>query len=155
MKYVTPRNDAEIQTWPEMHRSHPSRRARMRAHSLLLSHQGVAIPHSARMYQVDRRSVSGWMDRWHTRGLVGVYDPPGAGRPPILRMEEQHKGQQDLQQDPKDLQRVVYHLEQETTKRVSTKTIKRFLKKNAMSGNGFATHPRHHLIHRRMRAAKR
>jgi Homeodomain-like domain-containing protein len=72
MKYVTPLNDAEIQTLHEMHRYHPSRRARMRAHSLLLSHQGVAIPHMARMYQVDRRSVSGWMDRWHTRGFVGV-----------------------------------------------------------------------------------
>ena len=129
MKYVTPLNDTEIQTLHEMHRSHPSRRARMRAHSLLLSHQGVSIPHIARIYQVDRRSVSGWIDRWHLRGLVGLYDQPGAGRPPTLSIEEQHKVQQYLQQYPKDLKRVVYQLEQETTKRVSTKTIKRVLKK--------------------------
>ena len=70
-------------------------------------------------------------------------------------MDEQHKVQQDLQQYPKDLQRVVYQLEQETTKRVSTKTIKRFLKKTAMSGNGFDNHLRNHLIHRSMSAAKR
>lgn len=129
MKYVTPLNDVEIQTLHEMHRSHPSRRVRMRAHSLLLSHQGVSIPHIARIYQVDRRSVSGWIDRWHTRGLGGLYDQPGAGRRPLLNLDEQHKVEQYLQQYPKDLKRVVYQLEQETTKRVSTKTIKRFLKK--------------------------
>ena len=155
MKYVTPLHDAEIQTLHAMHRSHPSRRARMRAHSLLLSHQGYSMPHIARVYQVDRRSVSGWIDRWHTRGLVGLYDQPGAGRPPLLNREEQHKVEQYLHQYPKDLKRVVDQLEQETTKRVSTKTIKRFLKKNAMSGNGFDNHPRHPLSHRSMSAAKR
>jgi transposase len=133
----------------------PHRRARMRAHSLLLSHQGVSIPHIARIYQVDRRSVSGWIDRWHTRGLGGLYDQPGAGRRPLLNMDEQHKVEQYLQQYPKDLKRVVYQLEQETTKRISTKTLKRFLKKNVMSGNGFDNHPRNPLIHRSMSAAKR
>jgi transposase len=112
-----------------MHRYHPSRRARMRAHSLLLSHQGVSIPHIARIYQVDRRSVSTWIDRWQTRGLVGLYDQPGAGRRPILSVDEQHKVQQYLQQYPQDLKRVVHQLEQETRTRVSTKTIKRFIKK--------------------------
>jgi transposase len=130
MKYVTPLNDAEIQTLSDMHRYHPSRRARMRAHSLLLSHQGLAIPHIARIYQVDRRSVSSWIDRWQTQGLVGLYDQPGAGRRPMLSADEQQKVRQYLQQYPKDLKQVVQKLEQDTTKRVSTKTIKRFIKKN-------------------------
>ena len=72
MKYVAPLTEVEIQTLHEMHRHHPSRRARMRAHSLLLSHQGVSMPHIASMYQVDYRSVSSWIDQWQTRGLVGL-----------------------------------------------------------------------------------
>ena len=44
MKYVTPLNDAEIETLRQMHAYHPSRRARMRAHSLLLSHQRYPHP---------------------------------------------------------------------------------------------------------------
>ena len=72
MKYVAPLRDAEIQTLHDLHRYHPSRRARMRAHSLLLSHQGYSIPHIAQFYQVDRRSVSTWIDRWQTMGLVGL-----------------------------------------------------------------------------------
>jgi transposase len=129
MKYVAPLQDDAIETLREMHRHHPSRRARMRAHSLLLSHQGISIPRIAQIYQVDRRSISGWIDRWHTKGLIGLYDQPGAGRQPKLNAEEQQKVQQYLQTYPKNLKRVVYELEQETQKRVSTKTIKRLIKK--------------------------
>jgi Homeodomain-like domain len=71
MKYVAPLRDAEIHTLHDMHRYHPSRRARMRAHSLRLSHQGDSLPHLAHVYQVDRRRVSPWLDRWQTMGLVG------------------------------------------------------------------------------------
>src|SRR5262252_9503510 len=129
MKYVAPLRDDEIQTLHDLHRYHPSRRARMRAHSLLLSHRGWSIPHIAQFYQVDRRSVSTWLDRWQTMGLVGLYDQPSSGRPPLLNDAEQHKVYAYLQQYPKDLKKVVQALEQETTKRVSTKTIKRLIKK--------------------------
>ena len=52
MKYIAPLRDDEIQTLHDMPRYHPARRARIRAHSLLLSHQGFSIPHIARFYQV-------------------------------------------------------------------------------------------------------
>ena len=140
MKYVAPLRDAEIQTLHDMHRSHPARRARMRAHSLLLGHQGFSIPHIARFSQVDRRSVSTWLDRWQTMGLVGLYDQPGSGRRPLLNADEQQKVHTSLRQYPKDLKKVVQALEHETAKRVSTKTIKRLIKKTALSGNGAGNH---------------
>ena len=65
-----------------------------------------------------------------TISLVGLYDQPGAGRRPLLSLDEQQKVQQYLQDSPKDLKKVVHQLEQETGKRVSTKTIKRLIKKN-------------------------
>ena len=71
MKYVAPLREDEIQTLHDLHRYHPSRRARMRAHSLLLSHRGCSISYIAQFSQVDRRSVSTWIDRWQTMGLVG------------------------------------------------------------------------------------
>ena len=88
------------------------------------------MPHIARIYQVAYRSVSSWIDQWQTRGLVGLYDQPGAGRRPTLSHDEQQKVQQYLQDSPKDLKKVVHQLEQETKKRVSTKTIQRLMKKN-------------------------
>jgi transposase len=155
MKYVAPLRDDEIQTLQDMHRYHPARRARMRAHSLLLSHQGFSIPHIARFYQVDRRSVSTWIDRWQTMGLVGLYDQPGGGRRPLLNDEEQQKVHAYLAQYPKDVKKVVQALEQETTKRVSTKTIKRLIKKTAMSGNGSGNPPPKRLTLTNMNVVKR
>jgi len=79
----------------------------------------------AQVYQVDRRRVSTWLDRWQPMGLVGLSDKPGSGRRPLLNAEEQPKVHDYLQQYPKDLKKVVQALEPETAKRVSTKPIKR------------------------------
>jgi transposase len=130
MKYVTPLSDAAIETLHQMHAHHPSRRARMRAHSLLLSHQRYPIPQIARLYQVDQRRVSAWIDRWQAWGLVGLYDRPRSGRPAIFTAEEQQKVYEYLNDSPKDVKKVVEAMEQKTQKRVSTKTIKRFIKKS-------------------------
>jgi transposase len=130
MKYVTPLNDAEIETLRQMHAYHPSRRARMRAHSLVLSHQRYTIPQIARLYQVDQRRVSAWIERWQAWGLVGLYDRPRSGRPPIFNAEEQQKVYEYLDDSPKDVKKVVETMEQKTSKRVSTKTIKRLIKKS-------------------------
>src|SRR6266567_7424678 len=130
MTYVAPLTAVEIHTLHEMHRFHPSRRARMRAHSLLLSHHGVSMPHIARISQVDYRSVSSWIDPLETRGFVGFYDQPGAGRRPTRSLDEPQKVQQYLQDAPQDFKQVVHQLEQETKKGVSTQTMKRLMKKH-------------------------
>ena len=59
------------------------------------------MPQIARIYQVDYRSVSSWIDQWQTKGLVGLYDQAGAGRRPTLSLDEQHKVQQYLHDSPK------------------------------------------------------
>ena len=130
MKYVTSLNHVEIETLQQMHAYHPSRRARMRAHSLLLSHQRYTIPQIARLYQVDQRRVSAWMERWQAWGLVGLYDRPRSGRPPIFHAAEQQNVYEYLDDSPKDIKKVVEAMEQKTSKRVSTKTIKRLIKKS-------------------------
>ena len=130
MQFVAPLSDPEIQTLTDMHRLHPSRRARMRAHSILLSHQGGSLSRIADIYQVSRYAVSAWRERWHTAGLVGLYAHPRSGRPPRLTREEQHKVDQYLQEHPKDLKQVVHRLAQDTNKQVSTTTIKRLIKKH-------------------------
>jgi len=130
MKYVTSLSDADITILQQMHAPHPSRRARMRAHSLLLSHERYTIPHIARIYQVDQRRVSAWMDRWQAWGRVGLYDRPRRGRPPLCTAEEQQKVSAYLNDSPTDVKKVVEAMEQKTQKRGSTKTSKRLIKKS-------------------------
>lgn len=68
MKDVTPWSDAAIETVHQMPAQHPSRRARMRAQSLLLRHQPSPRPQIARLSQVDPRRGSAWSDRWQAWG---------------------------------------------------------------------------------------
>ena len=87
------------------------------------------------IFSVDRITLYNWFDAWESHHFAGLYDKKRCGRPPKLTDEEQSKAQQYLTQHPRDIRKVVYLLEQETSKRVSTKTIKRLVKKTAMSGS--------------------
>jgi transposase len=110
-------------------------RVRQRAHGILLSFQGINTTMLMTILSVDRITLYNWFDAWEAHHFAGLYDKKRCGRPPKLTDEEQSKAQQYLTQHPRDIRKVVYLLEQETSKRVSTKTIKRLVKKTAMSGS--------------------
>lgn len=129
MKFVNPLNETEIETLRQMHRYHPSSRARMRAHCILLSHEHYKLKVIAQVYQMDHRRVSVWIDRWHECGLVGLYDQPRGGRPPIYSAKEQQQIDHYLQLYPQDIKRIIEEMSKETQKRVSAKTMKRYVKK--------------------------
>jgi len=86
----------------------------------------------ARLYQVDQRRVSAWMERRQTWGFVGLYDRPRSGRPPLFNAAEQQQVYEYLGDSPKDIKKVAEAMEQKTSKRVSTKTIKRLIKKSSI-----------------------
>src|SRR6266849_1422071 len=61
-----------------------SHRARMRAHGLLLSSEGITIKAIAKIYDVDRDTVSTWMKKWEKHGEKSLHDQPRSGRPTTL-----------------------------------------------------------------------
>jgi len=94
------------------------------------------------IFDVDRLTIYHWFDAWEAHHFVGLYDHKRCGRPPKLTIEEQTQAQQYIEQYPQAMKKVVHLLEQETSKRVSTKTLKRLLKKTVMSGNALSAHQR-------------
>jgi transposase len=130
-------------------------RVRQRAHCILLSSQGINTTTLLAIFSVDRITIYHWFEAWERQHFAGLYDKKGRGRPPKLTEEEQRKAQQYLGQHPRDVKKVVHLIEQETAKRVSTKTIKRLVKKPAMSGSASKRLPRKVLIHNNMNGAKR
>jgi len=130
-------------------------RVRQRAHCLLLSDQGINTTALMAIFSVDRITIYHWFDAWEAHHFAGLYDKKRCGRPPKLTDEEQNKVQYYLAQHPRDIKKVVYLLEQDTSKRVSTKTIKRLVKKTAMSGSVSKRLQRNVLIHNNTSAGKR
>jgi transposase len=117
-------------------------RVRQRAHCILLSFDGKSIKELMHIFRVERLTISHWFEAWETCHFAGLYDHKRCGRPPKLTEAEQEQAHQYMAEHPQNLKQVVHLLEQETSKRVSTKTIKRLLKKTAMSGNVLSTHQR-------------
>ena len=94
------------------------------------------------IFAVERLTISHWFDAWERRHLAGRYDHARRGRPPKLPAAEQEQAHQYSAQHPQNMKKVIHLIEQETSKRVSTKTIKRLLKKIALAGNGSSLHQR-------------
>jgi hypothetical protein len=83
-KFVAPLTDTERQRLKEIHRTDANWRTRMRAHAVLLSEKGFALDQLATIFEVDRDSISQWLDWWEQDKFKGLADDPRSGRPPIL-----------------------------------------------------------------------
>src|SRR5438132_12911271 len=110
-------------------------RVRQRAHCLLLSCQGFNTTALRAIFSVHRLTIYHWFDAWEGHHFAGLYDQKRCGRPPKLTAEEQYQAQHSLTQHPSDSRKVVHLVEQATAMRVSTKIIKRLVKKIVLSGN--------------------
>jgi transposase len=106
------------------------------------------------IFSVERLTIYHWFDAWERCRFAGLYDHAKCGRPPKLTEAEQEQAHKYIAQYPQNMKKVVHLIEQETSKRVSTKTIKRLLKKTAISGNGSSIPQRKSQILRNMSAAK-
>ena len=71
-----------------------------RAHSLVLSANGMTIKDIAKTYQVHRVTVSAWIKKWERHGVQSLHDQPRSGRPPTLTPDEQALAQHYIKEEP-------------------------------------------------------
>jgi transposase len=136
MKFVVALSEAERATLREALKYGPSARMRQRAQAVYLSSRGYRLEQLAELFEVDRDTVSRWLDSWEAQGLRGLYDAPRAGRPLLLNEAEQQQVQHWVEEEPRQLKQVQARLEAHTGKAASLKTLKRLLKKTtAIAGN--------------------
>src|SRR2546429_4991645 len=129
VRYVRPLTESQRHTLAEIMKHDATTRARVRAHSLLLSEQRMKIKEIAKIYQVDRDTVAAWITKWAQMGVESLYDKPRSGRPPKLTPAEQDLARQYIKEDPRCLKHVVERLSQKTAKRLSISSLKRLAKK--------------------------
>jgi len=86
-KFVAPLTDEERLRLKEIHKTDSDWRTRMRAQAILLSEKGFALNQLVTIFEIDRDSVSQWLDWWADNKFDGLADAPRSGRPPILADE--------------------------------------------------------------------
>ena len=129
MRYVRPLAEKQRELLESTMKNDASHRARVRAHSLLLSSQGITIKAIAKIYHVDRDTVSTWIKKWEKHGDKSLHDQPRSGRPSTLNTTEKELAKQYIKEEPRSLRNVVERLAQKTAKRLSISSLKRLAKK--------------------------
>jgi transposase len=129
VRYVRLLTESHRHTLAEIMKHDATPRARVRAHGILLSAQGMKIKEIAKIYQVDRDTVATWIKKWEQHGVASLSDKPRSGRPPKLTPEEQDLVRQYIKEEPRCLKQVVERLRQKTAKRLSISSLKRLAKK--------------------------
>ncbi len=119
MRYVCPLTEQQRELLESTMKNDAAHRARMRAHGLLLSSEGITIKAIAKIYHVDRDTVSTWIKQWEKHGAKSLHDQPRSGRPPTLNATEKELAQQYIQEEPRSLKNVVERFAQKTAKRLS------------------------------------
>lgn len=129
MRYVQTLIESEKLTLSEMMKNHSSARARMRAHGILLSHREFNVGQISVIYEVDRDTVSRWLDDWENKGIVGLYDEERSGRPKKLTDAEEEQIRMLAEKEPRSTKILRAQIKKRLKKDVSHSTIKRTLKK--------------------------
>lgn len=127
-KYVTPLTKEQEEKLKELMRIDLSSRTRIRAHSILLSNREYSIDEIAKIYEVDRDTVSIWITDWEESKFDGLEDKPKSGRPPILNENEKELVKKLIAENPRSVKQVAAEVEKQTGKKVAIKTVKRILK---------------------------
>jgi transposase len=114
----------------EMYVTHPNFRVRQRAHAILLSSKGYPIAKLQDIFDVDRDTVSIWLDRFECQGIIGLENIPRSGRTPIYTDEDITLFKELIDKEPRQIKKAQAILQQTTNKTSCTETLKRALKKN-------------------------
>ena len=121
-KYVTPLTEEERATLRAAMAYGPSARVRQRAQAVYGSDQGFRIGPLAVLLDVDRDTVSAWLERWERDGLRGLYDAPRPGRPMIYTPEEQQQLREWVDAEPRQLKQAQARLAEASGKRILKKS---------------------------------
>jgi transposase len=93
------------------------------------------IARLSELFEAQHETVSSWLDKWETEGLVGLYDCPRSGRPARFTVGEQAAFLGYIDENPHQPKAAAARLLDQTGKEASLDTFKRILKKVPTSGN--------------------
>lgn len=128
IKFVSPLDEEQINDLNRVIKESKKSQVRRRAQVILLSSRDYSIDKIAEIYDVNRNTVSIWIDKWECEGISGLEDKPRSGNPCKLTDEEKELVVKLAKENPRSIPKIIALLAKQTGKRVSDTTIKRILK---------------------------
>ena len=120
------------------HKFSKKHEVRQRAKCIILSHKGYSINQLVDIFEVHLNTIYNWLDNWEADGILSLYNLKGRGRKPKIDADNALYVKELIENNPKQIKKVVSAIKEQKDIVVSTRTIKRFIKKNSNSnGNVF------------------
>ena len=107
-----------------------SKRTKIRAQAIRLSNSEHSINEIAKICQTTTKTVSKWISKWEKNGFDSLIDKPRPGRTPIISKDKHDEVIDIVKENPKQLKSAIGKIEKTFGKKISTKTLKRIIKKN-------------------------
>jgi len=125
MRYVTLKTK-EIEAL-ELSSKDSNNTIRKRSHCLLLSNQGRTITDLSSIFDVDRRTIERWFDKWQEEGVDSLPISTGRGAKTLLKGFESEISEQ-LKIHSRNIKNVLLYLEEKHKISICKKTLQNFLK---------------------------
>jgi transposase len=129
MKFVKPLSQDDINQLKALLKTSTTFRIRQRAHAILLSAKRYPIDTLADIFDVDRDTMSQWINNWECSGIVGLSDHAKPGRPPTMSAQEEEQALKIILEMPQQVKAAIPKIAVQLGKQVSRDWVKRLLKK--------------------------
>jgi transposase len=121
-------NPLSLKLLERIYRQSRYHQVRQRAHFLMLGCQGIELEKLMTIFNVSYKTIYNWINRWESKGMIGLYNKPGRGRKRIFKPEQEAEIREWAKQEPRQLKKTLQKIKSEWDIEVSIETIKRILK---------------------------
>ena len=129
-KFVSPLSDQQVAILKNLSDSDHGTRTRKRADAILLSNRGYTIDEISAIMEKHRFTVGRWIAQWEERGVDGLLEREGRGRPNSLDEEEQKRVLEWLAEEPRSSKILCSKVEEVLGKSVCEETLRRIFRRN-------------------------
>ena len=109
-----------------------SKRTRLRAQAIRLSHSGYSINQIVQICQATPKTVSKWIREWEKYQFDSLIEKPRAGRKPLIPGNRHAEVVDIVKENPRQLKTAINTIEEIFGEKISVKTLKRIIKKNCV-----------------------
>lgn len=137
MRKIKDLTEDELEQLRRIVRTTSNKVLKKRCQCIMYSFHGMKVQDLMDVFDVNRRTVYNWLNRWEEDGVKGLQDKPGRGLKPklnpqnALHVEQVRKA---LQTHPRQPGQALQIINSELKTPVSRDTLRRFVKKISHTG---------------------
>jgi transposase len=103
MKFASSLTTEQHEQLQDLMKNSPTHRIRQRAHAVVLSAKRYSVEQIADIFEVDRDTISLWLDNWSASGVDGLADAAKSGRPQTVDVRTAEKLVTQVQASPRQI----------------------------------------------------